>query len=111
MTRPSPTAQKSPTGQMVLNKVVDDARRHGLQEVADRLIELDQQPLDEDEAPLRAEAAMKFVEYCVDHQQRGRPLMTVTPDGELDATWKGPEDRVTMRFFSDGSVWVAYGAG
>ena len=92
-----------------LQAVVEYARGHGLQGIADRLVELDQQPLSDDEAPLQAESACFFVEYCVARQKQTRPLMTVTPTGELDATWKGSEEQSqVMRFFPNGSVWVAY---
>ena len=65
--------------------------------------------MDDDETPFRAEAARNLVDYCIARQKQGRPLMTVTPGGNLDATWKGSErERIVMRFFSDGSVWVAY---
>lgn len=92
-----------------LQEVIDHARIHGLHEVADRLIELGQQPLEKDEVPLQAASAMCFVEYCLARQKQARPLMTVTPAGELDATWTGPEEQSqVMRFFPNGSVWVAY---
>ncbi len=92
-----------------LQAVIDHARSQGLQEIADRFVELGQQPLEEDEVPLQAASAMFFVEYCIARQKQGRPLMTPTPTGELDATWKGSEgESVTMRFFPNGSVWVAY---
>lgn len=92
-----------------LRSVVDHARSQGLLEIADRLILLSQQPLDEDEVLLQAASAMCFVEYCLARQKQIRPLMTVTPAGELDATWKGPDKQsLVMRFFPNGSVWVAY---
>lgn len=92
-----------------LQAVVDYARRHGLQEVADRLVDLARLPVGDDEMPLQAGAARNFAEYCVARQKSCRPLMTVTPAGDLDATWKGADgESVTMRFFSDGRVWVAY---
>ena len=89
--------------------IVDFARRKGLPEIAGRLAELFEQPLDDDEEPLRASATVKFVLYCLARRKAGRPLMTVTPTGELDVTWKGAAGKkVLMRFFEDGSVWVAY---
>ena len=92
-----------------LQEVIDHARGQGLQEIAERLIELGQQPIDEDAVPLQASSAMRFVEYCFARQKQGRPLMTVTPAGELDATWKGTEEQSqSMRFFPNGLVWVAY---
>ena len=92
-----------------LQKVIDYAERQGLQQVADRFVDLARLPLDDDETPLQAGAARNFVEYCIARQKKGRPLMTVTPGGYLDATWKCSErERIVMRFFSDGSVWVAY---
>ena len=92
-----------------LQEVVDHARSQGLQEIADRLIKLGQQPIDEDAVQLQASSAMRFVEYCLARQKQGRPLMTVTPAGELDATWKGTEEQSqSMRFFPNGLVWVAY---
>ena len=90
---------------VALQAVVDHARSHGLQEIADRLVELGQHPLDEDEVPLQATSAMRFVQYCLDRMKQARPLMTVTPAGELDATWRGPEEQSqVMRFFPNGSV-------
>ena len=92
-----------------LQEVIDYARTHGLHEVADRLMILGERPFGDDEAPLQAASAMCFVEYCLARQKQARPLMTVTPAGELDATWKGPaEQSQVMRFFPNGSVWVAY---
>lgn len=92
-----------------LQTVIDHARGNGLQEVAGRLEDLAKLPLDDDDAPLQAESARNFVEYFIARQKKGRPLMTVTPAGDLDATWKGADgESVTMRFFSDGRVWVAY---
>ena len=92
-----------------LSRVITQARKRGLNEVADRLEEIRVEPVETDEVPLQAEAAMSFVKYCIVRQKKSRPLMTATPSGELDATWKGPSGyRVVMRFFKDGSVWVAY---
>ena len=92
-----------------LHAVVYYARVHGLQEIADRLVELGQQPFSDDDAALQAESAKCFVEYCVARHKRTRPLMTVTPEGELDSTWINPEDeRIVMRFFPNKLVWVAY---
>lgn len=92
-----------------LHAVVYYARVHGLQEVADRLVELGQQPLSDDDAALQSESAKCFVEYCVARHKQTRPLMTVTPEGELDATWKNPKgEKIMMRFFPNGSVWVAF---
>ena len=92
-----------------LHAVVYYARVHGLQEVADRLVDLGQQPFSEDDAALQAESAKCFVEYCVARHKQTRPLMTVTPEGELDSTWISSEgDRIMMRFFPNKLVWVAY---
>lgn len=93
---------------ITLPAVIELARAHDLDEVADRLAELSRLPFGEDEEPLQPEAANFFVGYCVARQKRTRPLMTVTPTGELDATWKGPAgEKVIMRFFASGNVWVA----
>lgn len=92
-----------------LDHVVDQARRKGLKRVADRLAELGREPLDEDELPLEAASAKYFVEYCSRRGNHAHPLITATPTGNLDATWKGPEGQsVVMRFFPSGLVWVAY---
>ena len=92
-----------------LQAVVDYARSHRQQEVADCLVRLGQRPLGDDEEPLQPASAMSFVEYYIARRKQARPLMTVTPAGELDATWKGPKrERITMRFFPNRSVWVAY---
>ena len=92
-----------------LSTVVDYARKHGLKGVADRLVEIGEQPLDNDELALPAGPAMNFTKYCIARKKQSPPLMTVTPTGELDATWKSRGGhRVVMRFFPDGSVWVAY---
>lgn len=89
--------------------IVDYARRHGLPEIAERLIELFKQPLDDDERPLHGRAAVPFIHYCLARGKAHRPLMTVTPTGELDVTWKDAVgEKVLMRFFEDGRVWVAY---
>ncbi len=85
------------------------ARAHHLNDVADRLALLFDQPLDEDEVPLDVEAAVNFVNYCVARKKKPRPLMAATPSGELGITWKGPKgEKVLMRFFADHQVWVAY---
>ena len=92
-----------------LGRVIDHARSQGLQEFADRLAELGRQPLAEDEIRIQAESALHFVEYCDAREKQSRPLMTVTPTGELDATWQGPDEQnQVMRFFPNGTVWVAY---
>lgn len=92
-----------------LQEVVDLARNQELHEISDRLIELGHQPFDDDELPLQAASADCFLEYCLARQKQARPLMTVTPAGELDATWKGPDEQSqVMRFFPNGSVWVAF---
>ena len=92
-----------------IHEIVDFARRSGLDDVADRLVVLFDRPLDGDEAPLQSEAAMSFVKYCVAREKKGRPLMTVTPAGELGVTWKGPRGQwVLVRFLAGGLVWIAF---
>lgn len=92
----------------MLQDVVNYAQLKGLQKIADRLVELGELPCD-DELPLNVEAAKCFVDYCISRPKQTRPLMTVTPKGELDAIWKGPDDQVqTIRFFPDKTVWVAF---
>lgn len=104
-----PTRTVANEAQDNLQAVVDSARNEELQEVADRLAAIDQEPLGEEDTPLQAVAARGFVEYCVARKKKIRPLMTVTPTGELDVTWKGSKgEGVTMRFFPDQRIWVAY---
>lgn len=92
-----------------LSPAIDYALNHGLKDVADRLVQIGGQSLDDDEMPLQAAAAMNFVRYCIARKKQSRPLMTPTPTGELDAIWKSiGGHRVVMRFFPGGSVWVAY---
>lgn len=100
---------KSSAHPNILDHVVDQARRKDLKRVADRLAELGREPLDEDELPLEAASAKYFVEYCSRRGNHAHPLITATPTGNLDATWKGPEGQsIVMRFFPSGLVWVAY---
>ena len=92
-----------------LREIVDFARGHGLDEVANRLIDIGERTLGNDEVPLQTASAKCFVEYCIARQKQGRPLMTPTPTGELDVTWKGSEgEQISMRYFRDETVWVAY---
>lgn len=92
-----------------LHDIVDLARRSGLHDVAERLTQLSKQPHDDDERPLLGRTAAPFVHYCLARGKATRPLMTVTPTGELDVTWKDAAgEKVLMRFFEDGRVWVAY---
>lgn len=95
-----------------IHEIVDFARRSGLDDVADRLVVLFDQPLDEDEEPLEITSAKNFVVYCVARDKKARPLMTATPLGDLDILWKGPGgDAISMRFFGDGVVWIVYKVG
>jgi len=92
-----------------LREIVDGARASGLDEIADRLGEISEQSLDDGELPLNADSVQNFVFYCLARNAKVRPLMTATPSGEIDATWTGPEKQTQLiRFFPDGSVWVAY---
>lgn len=92
-----------------LRVAIQRAENEGLDEIAVRLRELAELPPEEGVFPLSAESAGHFVTYCVTRQKRGRPIMTATPTGELDCTWKAPQEgRVVMRFFPDGLVWVAF---
>lgn len=88
-------------------RVVQLARIYTSEEVAARLVKIEQEPVEEGNIPLQPSSARWFVRYCLGKGIRGRPLMTVTPTGELDATWKCEEETIVARFFPDGTVWVA----
>ena len=82
------------------SELVERARSHGLHEIADRLLELREAPIDQDEIPLQTTSAQRFVDYCIGRRIRHRPLMTVTPTGELDTTWKSEAgETIIARFF------------
>ncbi len=88
--------------------VVDLARQHELEAVANELQALFELPRDDEEESLHADASLNFVRYCIARAKTGCPLITVTPTGNLDITWKGGVgERVIMRFFGNGTVWVA----
>ena len=82
-------------------------------EIAERLTELRNEPIDqrEGESPLSIESVRRFLDYCVRRGVIERPRMAVTPNGELEGTWIGGEDgRLVLRFFSNGLVWLAINA-
>jgi len=87
--------------------IVEQARTEGFDQVADRLVELRLRPLEEGEVALHPEPARHFVEYCSVRRQDGRPLMTSTPQGDLDATWKGPEGQNQV---VSGYRWIGWSA-
>ena len=82
-------------------------------EIAERLAELRNEPIDqrEGEHPLSMESVRRFLDYCVRRGVIERPRMAVTPNGELEGTWiSGGNKRLVLRFFSNGWVWLAINA-
>jgi hypothetical protein len=93
--------------------LLDVARDLLSPEIAERLTELRDAPIDqkEGEHPLRIESVRQFLDYCVRRAVIERPRMAVTPNGELEGTWiGGGERRLVLRFFSNGLVWLAINA-
>lgn len=82
--------------------------------LADRLETLTAIPVDseEGEEPIKLDSAKWLLAFVIDLANRGRgrgvnPLVTATPDGNLQADWRRDHRRaVSIRFFMDGSVQV-----
>lgn len=92
-----------------LRQIVAFARAKGQAAVADRLLEISSQPIEELDTRLKPDSAKCLVAYCIARGNPNRPLITVTPSGELDATWKGSDEQYqVVRFFPNRNVWVAY---
>jgi len=88
--------------------VIELARSRVSVEVADRLIELRNLPIEDDESALQVGSAYWFVQYCIRLGIRKRPLITASPMGEIGATWEhGEEEVVDIEFFDDEKIWVA----
>ncbi len=93
-----------------LDELIKVARELASPEIADRLVELRDEPIDpeEGEQPLSMESVRRFLDYCIRRGVIKRPRMAVTPNGDVEGTWvQGKEGRVVIRFFPDGLVWVA----
>lgn len=93
-----------------LDELINVARELASLEIAVRLLELRDAPIDpaQGEQPLSTESVRRFLDYCIRRGVVERPRMAVTPNGELEGTWgDGEERRLVIRFFSNGSVWVA----
>ncbi len=79
-------------------------------EIAVRLSELHSQPYDpeEEEEPLNRESIRYFLLYCLKRGIEGRPILSATPSGLIQADWRPDKvNRFSIRFFPDGKAWVA----
>ena len=79
-------------------------------DVADRLLELWSEPRDVEagEESLHLESLQWFLDYLLRRGKKERPLIGMTPDGIIEGHWQPDENRqLTIRFFGDGTVWVA----
>lgn len=91
------------------SRVVEYAIKYLSHKIADRLNQLKQRQLEEEDVALSAKSAWNLVSYVHQTNIKKLPLLTVTPGGELDATWlEDNDEEVTARFFENGDVWIAY---
>ena len=93
-----------------LDAAIQVARSNISAEVADRLVELRNQPRDVSagEEPLTLNTVQWFLDYYLRREKEERPLIGMTPDGLVEVHWQQDRDRqLTIRFFVDGTVWIA----
>ena len=93
-----------------VDAAIELARRVISVPVADRLTDLWRQPRDAsaDEQPLNLSSVQWFLDYIVRRGKNERSLMGMTPDGMIECQWRRERDQqLTIRFFGDGTVWIA----
>lgn len=93
-----------------IGEMIEVARRYLPGEIVARLQELWFEPYDPEQGdrPLGCGSVRWFLDYCLRRGVAERPLMTVTPDGLMQADWRPDKScSLTIRFFEDGTVWLA----
>ena len=90
-------------------KVIEIARRAGLDVAADRLDYLYSLPVDDGDLPMNPKTAKSLVTFMSEHPELATDAITVNSEGFVNAIWNfTPNSKLDAQFFPSGNVWFAY---
>ena len=90
-------------------KVIEMARKAGLDAAADRLDYLYKLPVDNDDAPIDSETTKSLVSFMIEYPQLTTDVITVNSEGFVHATWEITQDNeLNAQFLHSGKVLFIY---
>ena len=93
----------------MIPKIIDVARKAGLDAAADRLDYLYNLPVENGDEPMNPKAAKLLVSFMIEHPERATDAITMGPSGFVDVLWEiTPNSQLDAQFLPSGNVWFAY---